>query len=244
MTSQGLGESMNAFLPSLGTVAKGGLLIVVAGALSLGDGTGSSRLSQREVQEASRANWTSTGATASADRNTTTAIRQVATRSDVDGIGPDPGIDTATLVTELRLRSGLTWDQVARIFGVERRSVHFWASGRQMNAENAERLGRVYAAIAAVDRGDPASTRAWLVAPLTNGLIPLDLLRMDRSEEVIRIGAGEARPTQYAPRISAAAAAARAPRSPVQLIASAADSLPLAKAKHVRSIPLKSTKRS
>jgi hypothetical protein len=113
-----------------------------------------------------------------------------------------------------------------------------------MNAENAERLGRVYAAIAAVDRGDPAETRAWLVAPLPSGKIPLDLLRKDRSEEVMDLGSVEQKPTRIAPRISAQAAAARAPLRPVELIAAAHDSLPRTSRKVIQSIPLKSPKRS
>ena len=32
-------------------------------------------------------------------------------------------------IAELRSLSGLTWEQTARLLGVTRRSVHFWASG-------------------------------------------------------------------------------------------------------------------
>ena len=35
-------------------------------------------------------------------------------------------------IGELRRLSGLTWDQLARIFSVSRRSLHFWASGKPM----------------------------------------------------------------------------------------------------------------
>ena len=36
--------------------------------------------------------------------------------------------------------SGLTWDQLRRLFGVSRRALHMWAGGAQMNSRNQERL--------------------------------------------------------------------------------------------------------
>ena len=35
-------------------------------------------------------------------------------------------------IGELRRLSGLTWDQLARLFNLSRRSLHFWASGKPM----------------------------------------------------------------------------------------------------------------
>ena len=42
---------------------------------------------------------------------------------------------TGTSIMELRRLSGLTTDQLARIFNVDRRSLHFWASGKRLNAK-------------------------------------------------------------------------------------------------------------
>ena len=39
---------------------------------------------------------------------------------------------TGTSIMELRRLSGLTTDQLARIFNVDRRSLHFWASGKRL----------------------------------------------------------------------------------------------------------------
>ncbi|MDR1448721.1 MAG: hypothetical protein LBI84_00695 [Propionibacteriaceae bacterium] len=39
--------------------------------------------------------------------------------------------------------TGLTWDQLGRLFGVSRRTVHLWASGSRLNATNAEALAEV-----------------------------------------------------------------------------------------------------
>jgi len=61
--------------------------------------------------------------------------------------------DAGTAIAELRRRSGLTWDQLARLFEVSRRSVHFWASGKVMAAAHEEHLQRVLAAVRRLDRG-------------------------------------------------------------------------------------------
>lgn len=50
---------------------------------------------------------------------------------------------TAATLKEVRERAGLTWDQIARLFGVSRRAVHLWAAGGRMTAANEETLMRV-----------------------------------------------------------------------------------------------------
>lgn len=97
---------------------------------------------------------------------------------------------TAAL-SELRRRSGLTWDQLARLFGVARRSVHFWMSGKPLNAPNEERLNRLLFTIRYVDRGGAGATRQALTAVLPNGTVPLELLARGEFQEVIaRLGQG------------------------------------------------------
>src|SRR4051812_580671 len=39
-------------------------------------------------------------------------------------------------IAELRRLTGFTWDQLARLFHVSRRSLHFWASGKIMTPAN------------------------------------------------------------------------------------------------------------
>ena len=89
----------------------------------------------------------------------------------------------AAAVLEVRRRSGLTWEQIASLFDVDRQSVHLWASGRPMSASNAERLNRVLVAIRRADRGSPSATRTWLHSPTSRGVLPLDLLREGRFDE-------------------------------------------------------------
>jgi transcriptional regulator with XRE-family HTH domain len=87
----------------------------------------------------------------------------------------------ADAVLEIRRRSGLTLEQLASLFRVDRRSVHLWASGRPLSARNAERLNRILDVLRRADRGAPSATKTWLHTPTSQG-IPLDLLREGRSK--------------------------------------------------------------
>ena len=60
--------------------------------------------------------------------------------------------------------SGLTWDQLGKVFGVSRRAVHLWANGGRMNEANAKVLRNFAAAVAAHHGGSPEKTRAALLA--------------------------------------------------------------------------------
>ena len=90
-------------------------------------------------------------------------------------------------IAELRLRSGLNWDQLARLFGVTRRSLHFWASGKAMNADNRERLQRLIATFRQVDRGSVEENRAALLDPREDGEILFDSLAAGNYERVIAL---------------------------------------------------------
>lgn len=214
------GNTTGTGLPPWSAIAKGGLMVVVAGTLSFGSGTSSSQLERSDVR---RAGWTTSGVTDKTHAESAVHKAAIGTDGTRDSVEGSPHVDTAALVVDLRNRSGLTWDQLASIFGVERRSVHFWASGRTMNASNAERLARVLAAVSRVDCGDPAVTRALLLTPTESGEVPLDLLREDRLSELARVPAPPAVLIRRAPPISARAAAARAPRPPHQLLGAARD---------------------
>ena len=47
---------------------------------------------------------------------------------------------TQKALGELRRLSGLTWEQLAKLFNVSRRSLHFWASGQPLSRFNEEVL--------------------------------------------------------------------------------------------------------
>lgn len=64
---------------------------------------------------------------------------------------------------ELRLQTEFTWDQIARLFSVSRRTVHLWAGGGPMSRENEEHLHRMLGVVRRADRGRTGDNRAALL---------------------------------------------------------------------------------
>ena len=79
-------------------------------------------------------------------------------------------------INELRKTSGLTWEQVAKLFNVSRRSIHFWASGQPLASDNEEKLNRLLGVIRYIDRGSASLNRKLLLNPNADGELPLDQL--------------------------------------------------------------------
>jgi transcriptional regulator with XRE-family HTH domain len=126
--------------------------------------------------------------------------------------------DTAA-IAELRRLSGFTWDQLARLFNVSRRSLHFWASGKAMTPANEEHLQRVLAVLRKMDRGSAATNRSALLSVRDDGVIPFDLLADGRYDTAAAIlGHGHAVARAVRPSLSEDAKLARAPRSPEELV--------------------------
>ena len=122
-------------------------------------------------------------------------------------------------INEVRRRSGLSWGQLARIFGVARRSIHFWVSGKPIDAAAEERLGKLLAIIRKIDRGSADETRMALVTALPNGITPFDFLLSDAFDEVTQLlgpGIASARPS-LSP-LAFSAKAARRTASPGELV--------------------------
>jgi DNA-binding transcriptional regulator YiaG len=127
-------------------------------------------------------------------------------------------------ISELRRASGLTWDQLARLFGVSRRSVHFWASGSVMTPANEEKLQRVLAELRKADRGSASANRAMLLSVGATGVLPFDLLAAGQYERAgDAMGPGRGRPTISHPGVSQADKAARAPMRPEDLVGALQD---------------------
>lgn len=190
-----------------------GAVVFVAGALTLGASTASTSIEGSSLIR-KRSAWTSSGASS--------PLLHETPRPVVVPSGLDSPPTTAALVLELRRLSGLTWDQLASVFGVDRRSVHFWAAGRPLNAANAEKLAAVLALVRRMAVGDARSTRTLLLTPTPSGVVPLDALRagdLDRISVPAAVPALMKRP----PAISAKARMARAPQSPERLLGGAAE---------------------
>ncbi|HEY5958499.1 MAG TPA: hypothetical protein VIV60_18180 [Polyangiaceae bacterium] len=134
-----------------------------------------------------------------------------------------PAEPAGAAIGELRRLSGLTWDQLARIFGVSRRSLHFWASGKPMAPSNEEHLQRVLAVVRKIDRGSASANRAALLAGRKDGLLPFDLLIAKDYERVTSLlGEGDAR--RVPPRkLSKEPHRVRAPRAPEELVGALQD---------------------
>lgn len=128
-------------------------------------------------------------------------------------------------IGELRRLSGLTWEQLAELFGVSRRALHFWASGRPMASHNAEHLRRSLAVVRMLDRGSAAENRALLLGYANNGVRAAEMLANGEYEQVIEL-LGPGRGHRVAPpKLSAAARATRAPRPPAELVDARQDSI-------------------
>ena len=124
---------------------------------------------------------------------------------------------TRKAVSELRRISGLTWEQLAGLFGVSRRSVHFWASGKPLNATNHDRLMRVLDVVRYADRGTARSTRAALL-DARQGTTAFEMLADQRFRGARRaLGRGRERIVPALAPLSEAAQTARKPLPPDEL---------------------------
>jgi DNA-binding transcriptional regulator YiaG len=129
-------------------------------------------------------------------------------------------------LNELKQLSGLTWEQLAKVLNVSRRSLHFWASGKPISPFNEEHLRRLLATIRYVDRGSPDVNRGALLQPQHGSTIPLDLLIAGKYEEVKRLlGAGTTVEKSKLKPLSPEAIASRLPPPPEDLVGALQDTI-------------------
>ena len=132
---------------------------------------------------------------------------------------------TRRAVSELRRLSGLTWDQLGQLFNVTRRSVHFWASGKPLNATNEQRLLQVLAVVRWADRGDARSNRSALLE-VRDGDSPFALLKVGELEAAkAQLGPGPGRRGVMFGELNSAAKTDRMPLPPEELIDAMHDSV-------------------
>lgn len=72
----------------------------------------------------------------------------------------------ADMITELRETTSFTWDQVSKMLGVSRRTVHLWAAGGNMAAHNEERLVNVLREVREIRNSNPGEERMKLLSLL------------------------------------------------------------------------------
>jgi len=133
---------------------------------------------------------------------------------------------TQKAVNELRKLSGLTWDQLAKLFNVSRRSLHSWASGERLRPFNEENLNRLLGTIQYIDRGSASLNRSLLLQPNSDGTPFLDLLVAGEHETVKRIlGSGNASQQLKLGGLSEDARQSRMPPNPADLVDALQDTI-------------------
>ena len=133
------------------------------------------------------------------------------------GLSAEHHVAVGSAIMELRRLSGMTWEQLANLFGVSRRTVHFWASGKALNAANEEKLYRVISTIQRIDRGSAQENREILFMIQPDGAVPIDLIRAGRYAEVVDRLSGTQRERRAVTRLSPEARAMRMPMRPAVL---------------------------
>lgn len=124
-----------------------------------------------------------------------------------------------TVIALLRRLTGLTWEQLAYLFGVSRQSVHFWASGGTMTAAHRLHLERVLDTVRFVDRGSITENRAALLEIRDDGTTLLDQLAVGNYNAVTTaLGRGRQRVVTAVAALSPDAKADRLPRPPEELV--------------------------
>lgn len=120
-------------------------------------------------------------------------------------------------IMEIRRLSGMTWEQLASLFEVSRRTVHFWASGKALNSYNERKLYRVLSTIQQIDRGTAQENRQLLFTA-RGGVLPFELIRTGRYEEAAKLVGETTFQRPNLTPLSEAAWNARRPASPHLLV--------------------------
>lgn len=76
---------------------------------------------------------------------------------------PLPSGSVAALVSDLKEKSGLTAEQLGRLMGVSRRSIHNWAAGASISATREERVRQLGLLVFGLPADTPEERRALLL---------------------------------------------------------------------------------
>lgn len=148
--------------------------------------------------------------------------------------------NAAPAILELHRISGLTFEELARLLRVTRRSLHHWANGRRIAGANEARLYRLLAAMRRMDRGDAARNRRLLLEPDETGKTLLNLLAEGRIDEAERrAGRGPGRTAGPSVPLSAEAWATRHPPHPADLIGGSSEPIATPEPRLLRSRPVR-----
>ena len=132
----------------------------------------------------------------------------------------------AEAVLEIRRRSGLTWEELADLFGVSRRTMHSWANGEHPAAENDQRVRKMLAAVRHLDCGEASQTRARLLDVDARGSRVFDRLKKGAFAEVMVLPAGSLAQSRKRTPLSQAERDGRRPPAPALLLDALQDAPP------------------
>jgi hypothetical protein len=88
-------------------------------------------------------------------------------------------------IHELKRLSGLTWEDLANLLSVTRRSLHLWANGGPINTPNEKLVRDMLITLRAMDRGTATENRRLMLTPIADGRVFTDLLRSRQFAEAI-----------------------------------------------------------
>jgi DNA-binding transcriptional regulator YiaG len=126
---------------------------------------------------------------------------------------------TQKAIHEIRRLTGLTWEQLAKLFNVSRRTLHFWASGKRLNSFNEEQLNLLLDTIRYIDRGSASLNRNLFLMPFRDGTVPFNLLIAGKYREVKNLlGSGNVPQRPKLNPLSEDAIKSRTPISPENLV--------------------------
>ena len=126
---------------------------------------------------------------------------------------------TQKAIHEIRKVTGLTWEKLAKLFNVSRRTLHFWASGKRLNSFNEEQLNLLLDTIRYIDRGSASLNRNLLLMPLRDETVPFNLLVVGKYQEVKNLlGSGNVPQRPKLNPLSEDAVKLRTPISPENLV--------------------------
>lgn len=141
-------------------------------------------------------------------------------------------------IMEIRFLTGLTWEKLAEIFDISRRSIHSWASGKPLNAKNEERVYRVLDAVHKIDRGTSRKNRALLLRE-HDGTGPIALLRQSQYEKFVElVGRGPGRKRSKLMPLSQKEKESRRPPPLDVMVSALQDSIHVERKKLISATPL------
>lgn len=111
-------------------------------------------------------------------------------------------IDVPGQLAEIKRLTGFGWEQLATLLGCSRQSLHLWSIGEPIADGNRERLARLHATVAYVDRGNEGDNRVLMDASY-DGSTVADLLAQGQFARVKALaGRGPGRPDAHWGRVA------------------------------------------